>query len=65
MDTVITQQIADNLYLIRTIDRKLKYFEALWEVPEGMVYNAYLLKTSEGAVLFDTSQIWLAIGLPS
>jgi len=56
MDTVITQQIADNLYLIRTIDRKLKYFEALWEVPEGMVYNAYLLKTSEGAVLFDTTK---------
>ena len=56
MDTVITQQIADNLYLIRTIDRKLKYFEALWEVPEGMVYNAYLLITSEGAVLFDTTK---------
>jgi len=56
MDTVITRQIADNLYLIRTIDRKLKYFEALWEVPEGMVYNAYLLKTSEGAVLFDTTK---------
>ena len=56
MDTVITQQIADNLYLIRTIDRKLKYFEALWEVPEGMVYNAYLLITSDGAVLFDTTK---------
>ncbi len=56
MDTIITQQIADNLYLIRTIDRKIKYFEALWEVPEGMVYNAYLLKTSEGAVLFDTTK---------
>jgi flavorubredoxin len=56
MDAVITWQIADNLYLIRTIDRKLKYFEALWEVPEGMVYNSYLLKTSEGAVLFDTTK---------
>jgi flavorubredoxin len=56
MDTVVTWQIADNLYLIRTIDQEIKYFEALWEVPEGIVYNAYLLKTSEGAVLFDTTK---------
>lgn len=56
MDTVITRQIAEHLYLIRTTDRRVKYFEALWEVPEGMVYNAYLLKTTEGAVLFDTTK---------
>jgi len=53
---IITHKITDDFYLIRTIDHKLKYFEALWDVPEGMVYNAYLLKTPEGAVLFDTTK---------
>ena len=56
MKTVTTHQILNDLYLIRTTDTQLKYFEALWDVPEGMVYNAYLLKTDEGAVLFDTTK---------
>ncbi len=34
-------------------DEKTRYFESLWEIPEGITYNAYLLKTSEGDVLFD------------
>lgn len=31
----------------------MKFFESMWEIPEGISYNAYLLTTSEGSVLFD------------
>jgi flavorubredoxin len=50
---VITKQLSSNLYLLRVDDDKTRYFEALWEIPEGITYNAYLLKTSEGDILFD------------
>ncbi len=44
----------EDLYLIRVDDRRSKYFEGVWPIPEGVTYNAYLLKTTEGAILFDT-----------
>lgn len=46
--------VTDNLYLLRIDDRKTRFFEGLWEIPEGITYNAYVLVTSEGAVIFDT-----------
>ena len=46
--------VTDKLYVLRVDDRYTKYFEALWEIPEGITYNAYLLKTEDGDVLFDT-----------
>ncbi len=48
------KQVAEDLYLLRMDDTRVKYFEAVWEIPEGITYNAYLLKTDDGAVLFDT-----------
>jgi len=42
------------LYLLRVDDDQVKYFEAIWEIPEGITYNAYLLKLSDAIVLFDT-----------
>ncbi len=48
------EKVIDNLYVIRIDDIETKYFEALWDIPEGITYNAYLLTTDEGAVLFDT-----------
>lgn len=54
MPDVHVEEILPNLYILRIDDDLVKYFEALWEIPEGITYNAYLLKTSEGAVLFDT-----------
>jgi flavorubredoxin len=47
-------KIKDNLYMLRIDDDEVKYFEGLWWIPEGITYNAYLLTTSEGDVLFDT-----------
>ncbi len=53
MSQIITREVAPNLYLLRVADTRTQYFEALWEIPEGITYNAYLLKTDEGAILFD------------
>ena len=47
------ERVAGDLYLLRVDDTAVRYFEAMWEVPEGVTYNAYLLLTAEGAVLFD------------
>ena len=54
MSVVKTVMLEKNLYLLRVIDRRSKYFEGVWDIPEGITYNAYVLKTPEGAVLFDT-----------
>ncbi len=54
MSVVNVQAIDSDLYLIRVDDHRIRYFEGLWEIPEGITYNAYVLKTDEGAVLFDT-----------
>ncbi len=46
------KEVASNLYRLSLYDRKTKYFEAMWEIPEGVTYNAYLYK-GEKVVLFD------------
>ncbi len=43
--------------LLRLDDDEVRYFESLWLIPEGITYNAYLLPTSEGWVLFDTWKV--------
>lgn len=48
------EKVLDNLFLLRVDDTNVKFFEALWEIPEGVTYNAYLLTTEEGAILFDS-----------
>jgi len=53
MPNISVKEISKDLYLLRVDDTRTRYFEALWEIPEGITYNAYLLKTPEGAVLFD------------
>lgn len=53
MATYRVEEIDHDFYVLRVNDRYTKYFEALWEIPEGITYNAYLLKTEDGAVLFD------------
>ena len=53
MVRVIKEKITKDLYLLRLDDDETRFFEALWEIPEGITYNAYVLTTSEGNVLFD------------
>ena len=54
MSSIQVHPIDDQLYLLRVEDRHSKYFEGVWPIPEGVTYNAYLLKTPDGAILFDT-----------
>lgn len=42
------------LYIIRVDDDQIRYFEATWDIPEGITYNAYLMKLDGAVVLFDT-----------
>ncbi len=53
MTTYRVQEIGKGFYVLRVNDRYTHFFESLWEIPEGITYNAYLLKTSDGDVLFD------------
>ena len=47
------KEVSKDLYLLRIDDIDIKYFEALWEIPEGITYNAYLLFGGDKTVLFD------------
>ncbi len=53
MTGYVVREVQPGLYLLRVDDAYTRFFESLWEIPEGITYNAYLLKTSGGAVLFD------------
>ncbi len=46
-------KLAEDVYLLRVDDRETRYFEALWEIPEGITYNAYLVLGEERKVLVD------------
>ncbi|MDY6984945.1 MAG: FprA family A-type flavoprotein [Candidatus Thermoplasmatota archaeon] len=47
------EEITKGLYVLRVDDARVKSFEAIWDVPEGATYNAYLLKTDGKTILFD------------
>ncbi len=52
VSTALTK-VSDNLYVLRINDDRTRFFEALWEIPEGITYNAYLLTLPEKTVLID------------
>lgn len=57
MDIIISKHVvAPDTYLIRVEDSVTRFFESIWEIPEGVTYNSYLMLTDEGAVLFDTAK---------
>ncbi len=47
-------KITGNTYLLRLDDTETKFFEALWWIPEGVTYNAYLYVDESATILFDT-----------
>ena len=53
MVKIHVDKVMKDLYVLRIDDENTRFFEALWDIPEGITYNAYLL-ISEKAVLFDT-----------
>ncbi|NJE61151.1 FprA family A-type flavoprotein [Thermococcus sp. 21S7] len=58
MPEVKVERILDDpeLYIIRVDDDRIRYFEATWDIPEGITYNAYLMKLDGATVLFDLSK---------
>jgi flavorubredoxin len=46
------EKVTGDLYLLRVDDVRVEFFEAMWEVPERITYNAYVLAGDE-PVLFD------------
>jgi len=54
MPKIYVDRVVDDLYILRIDDDEVKYFEALWSIPEGVTYNSYVLLTNEGAVVFDS-----------
>lgn len=46
-------KLKDNLALLRLSDDETRFFEGLWSIPEGVTYNAYILLSSEGLIIFD------------
>ena len=57
MVKTIIKEIARNLYILRLDDDSIRYFEALWYIPEGITYNSYIYLGSETRILFDTWKI--------
>ncbi|WP_054842314.1 hypothetical protein [Vulcanisaeta distributa] len=53
-NNVVIDKVSKDLIILRYNDTSTKYFEALWEIPEGVTYNAYLLIDGDTTVLFDT-----------
>jgi NADH oxidase (H2O-forming) len=49
-------KIKDNLYWVGVQDHDLRVFDVIMETEFGTSYNAYLLKTDEGAILFETAK---------
>ena len=47
------EKVNEDLFVLRTDDSNTRYFEALWHIPEGITYNAYLLVSEGRAALFD------------
>lgn len=51
---ILVDKVNADLYILRINDDRIKYFEGIWEITEGITYNAYLLTGKEGVVVFDT-----------
>ncbi|PLV59453.1 FprA family A-type flavoprotein [Thermotoga sp. KOL6] len=41
------------IYILRVDDDRIRFFEAVWEIPEGISYNSYLVKTKDANILID------------
>ena len=53
MDYVV-KRVKDNIYVLSLRDTEVNYFEATREIGhEGILYNAYVIDTPDGAILID------------
>ena len=49
--------VNDNLYFVGVFDEEIRTFDIIMKTANGSSYNAYLLKTDEGVILFDTVKV--------
>lgn len=52
-----TLELKKNLYYVGVIDHALKVFDVAVRTDYGTSYNSYLLKTSEGAIVFEAAKL--------
>ncbi|MCC6033917.1 MAG: FprA family A-type flavoprotein [Desulfurococcaceae archaeon] len=57
IENYVHYQLTENVEVLRLLDYETKYFEALWEIPEGIAYNSYIVKSYDSVVLVDTWKI--------
>lgn len=43
-----------SVYMLRVEDRYTRFFEGLWEIPEGITYNSYVVLGEEHVAVIDT-----------
>ncbi|MET1101060.1 MAG: FprA family A-type flavoprotein [Pyrodictiaceae archaeon] len=53
---LIVTEVDKDVYILRANDRQIKFFEALWEIPEGITYNSYIVISPEKTILLDTTK---------
>ncbi len=53
MVSATVTKLSDYIYVLRADDNETTFFEGLWAIPEGITYNAYLIKLDGATVLID------------
>jgi len=46
-----TYEISPNIFYVGVDDRKTQFFEGIWYIPDGISYNAYLIKDQKTALI--------------
>ena len=57
MVKIHVDKIVENVYVLRLDDDQIKYFEALWSIPEGVTYNSYLMIIDDKVILLSLIHI--------
>jgi flavorubredoxin len=53
MIKIVNMKIAKDIVLLQLQDDETKYFEALWEIPEGVTYNSYVIIGDGDVIVID------------
>ncbi|MCL1941120.1 MAG: FprA family A-type flavoprotein, partial [Synergistaceae bacterium] len=53
-------KIADGIHWVGINDRETDYFEALWPLPQGVAYNAYVVEGDKTAVIDAVKGPWFS-----
>lgn len=47
-------RVSSDVYWVGVNDSETKFFEGIWDIPEGVSYNSYIVKGSEKTALIDS-----------